>query len=357
MGRIYGIIKFSCVGKIWNLKYKRGVDSILNKKFKYYTKEMLKYFNIIIIGVGFVLAIVFIKYKPMYKVSISGSEIGYIQNKEALEEKVKVAILAKQEKNVDAIDIKNYPRYELKLVDKTMEPKEEETIANLEKDLDVAITYKYYQINSNQETMALVDTMEEAEKLVNQVKEENHNQELNLSIVEKYTQKKEEVETNNLEVAKNNIQTKVNEISKKQQEQKDNKANEITEINGIKLACKPVSGTISSRYGASSNIRSSNHTGLDIASPSGTPIKVVAEGTVTQASYKGSYGNLVKVDHGNGLETWYAHTSKMYVKVGQKVKAGEVIAAVGSTGNSTGSHLHLEIRIHGKHVNPQKYLY
>ncbi len=309
------------------------------------------------IGIGFVLTVVFLKYKPMYKVSISGSEIGYIQNKEALEEKVKEAILQKEEKNVDTIDIKNGPRYELKLVDKTIEPKEKEMIANLEKDLDVAITYKYYEIASNQEIMALVNTMEEAEKLVNQVKDENQNKELNLSIVEKYTEKEEEVNTNNLEVAKNNIQTKMNEMSNKQQEQKDKKENQITEVNGIKLACKPVSGIISSRYGVSSNIRSSNHTGLDIASPSGTPIKVVADGTVTQASYKGSYGNLVKVDHGNGLETWYAHTSKMYVKVGQKVKAGEVIAAVGSTGNSTGSHLHLEIRIQGKHVNPQKYLY
>lgn len=131
----------------------------------------------------------------------------------------------------------------------------------------------------------------------------------------------------------------------------------MPEINGIKLACKPVSGTISSRYGVSSSIRSSNHTGLDIASSSGTPIKVVASGTVTHASYKGSYGNLVKVEHGNGIETWYAHTSKMYVTVGQKVQAGEVIAAVGSTGNSTGSHLHLEIRINGQHVNPQNYLY
>lgn len=84
---------------------------------------------------------------------------------------------------------------------------------------------------------------------------------------------------------------------------------------------------------------------------------MVADGTVTCASYKGSYGNIVKIDHGNGFESWYAHTSKMYVSVGQQVKTGDVIAAVGSTGNSTGPHLHFEIRIDGKHVNPQKYLY
>ena len=119
----------------------------------------------------------------------------------------------------------------------------------------------------------------------------------------------------------------------------------------------PVSGTISSRYGVSSRIRVSTHTGLDIACPTGTPIKVTAEGTVTFAEYNGSYGNLIKVDHGNGVETWYAHCSKLIAKVGQTVKAGDIIALVGSTGNSTGSHLHLEVRINGTHVNPQNYIY
>ena len=118
-----------------------------------------------------------------------------------------------------------------------------------------------------------------------------------------------------------------------------------------------MSGTITSRYGVSSRLRKSTHTGLDIAAKTGTPIKVVADGTVTSAKYSGAYGNLVKVDHGNGVETWYAHNSKMYVKAGQKVTAGDTIAAVGSTGNSTGPHLHLEIRVNGVHVNPQSYLY
>ena len=66
---------------------------------------------------------------------------------------------------------------------------------------------------------------------------------------------------------------------------------------------------------------------------------------------------MVKVNHGNNVESWYAHTSKMYVSAGDTVSAGDVIAAVGSTGNSTGPHLHLEIRINGEHINPQKYLY
>ena len=313
----------------------------------------------IIISFGFIFAMILIKYKPMYKVSVSGNEMGYIQNKEALEQKVKEAILEKEEKNVDAIDMKTSPKYELKLVDRTIETKEEEMVANLEKDLEVAITYKYYEIAVNQETIDSVNTMEEAEELVKQIKEKKEEKEIDLSIIEKYTEKEEDIKTKDLEVAKKDIETKIEQKIKEQQKQKkeEERINSMPEINGIKLACKPVSGTISSRYGVSSSIRSSNHTGLDIATASGTPIKVVASGTVTHASYKGSYGNLVKVEHGNGIESWYAHTSKMYVSPGQKVEAGEVIAAVGSTGNSTGSHLHLEIRINGKHVNPQNYLY
>ncbi len=339
------------------LKYpKRSVNFILKKKLKYYTKEIFKYFNLTLLAFGLMIAIILIKYKPMYKVSISGTELGYVNNKEALEEKVKENIIEKQEKNVDTIDMKNQPEYELKLVDRTIETKEDEIASTVEQNAD--ITYKYYDIALNNQVIDSVDTIEEAEELVNQVKGEKQ-EELDLSIIEKYTEKEEEIQTTELEIAKNEINTKVTqkleEIQKQKQEEE--RINSMPEINGIKLAYAPIKGTISSRYGVSSRIRSSNHTGLDIAAPSGTPIKVIASGKITHASYQGSYGNLVKVDHGNGLETWYAHTSKMYVKVGQKVEAGEVIATVGSTGNSTGNHLHLEIRINGKHVNPQKYLY
>ena len=336
---------------------KRRVNFILSKKLKYYTKEILKYFNITLIAFSFIIAMVLIKYKPMYKVSIAGKQVGYITNKEALEESVKESILEKAEKNVDTITIQTNPEYELKFVDKTIETKEEEIAATIEQNVD--ITYKYYEIALNQEAVDSVDTLEEAEDLVNQLKEENQEQELDLSIIEKYTENEEDIKTTGLEVAKKDIQTKVTqeleEIEKQKEEEE--RINSMPEVNGIKLAYTPVSGTISSRYGVSSRIRKSSHTGLDIAATSGTPIKVIAAGTVTCASYNGSYGNLVKIDHGNGVESWYAHTSKMYVSVGQKVEAGEVIALVGSTGNSTGAHLHLEIRINGEHVNPQNYLY
>lgn len=91
--------------------------------------------------------------------------------------------------------------------------------------------------------------------------------------------------------------------------------------------------------------------------PGGTPIKAAASGKVIWSGYKGSYGNLVKIDSGKGVVAYYGHCSKLYVSAGEQVKAGDVIATVGSTGNSTGNHLHFEIQLNGQCVNPQKYLY
>ena len=336
---------------------------ILNPKLKYYTKEILKYFNIVIIGIGFIIAIILIKYKPIYKVTISGEEIGYVQNKKEFKESLKTSLI-EENKNVDNIELKSDPEYELKLINRETKTNEEQIASKIEE--DAIITYKYYDIALNNETIETVNTIEEAEEIVNQAKNENTEQELDLSILEKYTQNKDEVKVAEIEVAKTDVNNKITETLEKQEAEKQaeeaaKKAQEeldaMPEINGIKIATKPISGTITSRYGESSRLRKSTHTGLDISATTGTDIKAVASGTVTCAKYSGSYGNLVKIDHGNGVETWYGHTSKMYVKVGQEVKAGDVIVAVGSTGNSTGPHLHLEIRINGTHVNPQKYLY
>lgn len=314
----------------------------------------MKYFNITIIAFGLVVAIILIKYKPMYKVSISGEELGYVDSKLALEENIKEDIIKDSNKNVESVDLQEQPIYELKLVNR-IENTEKDKIIEKAKE-DATVTYKYYEVALNNNVVETVDTSKEAEELVNEIKNDGINENINLSIVEKYTKNEEEIKTNDLEIAKVNIENKVSETIKEIEEQEEEK-NAIANINGIKLATLPVTGTISSRYGVSSRIRRSNHTGLDIAAKTGTPIKVMADGIVTNASYSGSYGKLVKVDHGNGVETWYAHTSKMYVKKGQKVKAGDIIAEVGSTGNSTGPHLHLEIRLNGEHINPQKYVY
>ena len=98
------------------------------------------------------------------------------------------------------------------------------------------------------------------------------------------------------------------------------------------------------------------HEGLDFSAEIGTPIRAAADGIVSLAEVSGGYGNMVKVDHGSGLETRYGHASKLLVKVGERVVKGQEIALVGSTGRSTGPHLHYEIRLNGDALDPRQYL-
>lgn len=99
------------------------------------------------------------------------------------------------------------------------------------------------------------------------------------------------------------------------------------------------------------------HGGMDLAVPTGTPIRAALPGTVTVSKYNaGGYGYYVMIDHGNGLATLYGHCSKLLAKVGQNVQAGEIIALSGSTGRSTGPHLHFEARVNGERTNPRAYL-
>ena len=102
--------------------------------------------------------------------------------------------------------------------------------------------------------------------------------------------------------------------------------------------------------------RSALHTGLDFPSAPGTPILAAAGGVVVTQEYHGEYGNMVEIDHGKDLTTRYAHASKILVKAGQMVKRGQRIAEVGSTGRSTGPHLHFEVRIRGLAQNPDRFL-
>lgn len=126
------------------------------------------------------------------------------------------------------------------------------------------------------------------------------------------------------------------------------------------LAGWPVEdGWISSRYGYRTDPFSGKlhrHEGIDFAGDEGEPIRATATGVVTWAGKRSGYGNLVAINHGNGLSTRYGHCKKLLVKPGDIVKAGEVIALMGSTGRSTGPHVHYEVRKNGRPVNPVPYL-
>lgn len=102
--------------------------------------------------------------------------------------------------------------------------------------------------------------------------------------------------------------------------------------------------------------RPAMHTGIDFRGTSKTPVYATAKGQVKSAGRNGGYGRMIEIDHGNGLTTRYAHLSKLFVKTGQRVKKGQIIGRIGSTGRSTGPHLHYETRINGNAVNPVRYL-
>ena len=126
----------------------------------------------------------------------------------------------------------------------------------------------------------------------------------------------------------------------------------------------PNSNPVNATYNSSSygwridpfNGNKAFHEGLDFTANTGTPIRAAADGIVALAEVSGGYGNMVKIEHGAGLETRYGHASKLLVKAGERVVKGQIIAEVGSTGRSTGPHLHYEIRLNGEALDPRKYL-
>lgn len=122
----------------------------------------------------------------------------------------------------------------------------------------------------------------------------------------------------------------------------------------------PFSGRITSTFGHRENpfggANVETHKGLDIKGPIGAPVRAMAKGEVEFAGLRGGFGNCIMLKHGNGFETLYGHLSKILVRVGQKINIGEQIGNIGSTGRSTGPHLHYEIHKNGQQINPQSFL-
>ena len=130
------------------------MDFISIKKLKFYTKEIKKILNITLISIGFIIALILIKYKPMYEVKISGEEIGYIENKKAINETIKNNIENYNNKTIEKIELAETPEYELKLVERTQKENESEVIVALQNELE--ITYKYYEIAYDNENVEKV---------------------------------------------------------------------------------------------------------------------------------------------------------------------------------------------------------
>ena len=314
---------------------------------------ILAIIGLLLIGCAFIYI-----YRPIYSVTLNGEFLGYSENKAALQAKINDYIENGQGDNVAFVQIDELPKYEMCLLKNNIVANDDEIF---EKVISKGTTYyEYYTVTLDGEEKAAFATYDDAQKVISDLKDKESDNIDKLGVVKKYELALADFSdtakvVDDLYEAKEKPVINTSTTSSYSYSAYTKTVNNTGNVVQLGMALvEPTNGVITSRFGYR---RTSFHTGLDIAAVTGTDIKVVADGTVISANYNGSYGNLVKVDHGSGVETWYAHTSKMLVKAGDAVKAGDVIAKVGSTGNSTGPHLHLEIRINGEHVDPQDYLY
>ena len=312
----------------------------------------MKLLKIAIGSLIIILAIMLLKYKIVYKVTISGQEVGYVSNKYKFEKLINEQIINKNESNIAYVNISAFPQYQLVLASNSEETNEEEIFNKI--DNEAVTTYKLYEIAVDGNIAVYVNSVEEAEETVASIKNDYKakTDEVDISVREFYTQDINNINAT-VQVA-STVETAEEELLEVVNSQQKIKS---ATLDGVYFGVKPVSGTITSRFGANESIRDHTHKGMDIAAPYGTKIVAAADGKVTYSGTMGGYGNLIIITHENGIQTYYGHCSKLIAKVGDEVKAGDEIAKVGSTGFSTGNHLHFEIRKNGSQINPQKYLY
>ena len=315
---------------------------------------MIKLINIVAIALFIMMIIILFKFNLVCEVKLGDEIVGYISDKNEFETKINEIINKEEESKLYTI-IEDMPKYKLTLVNKDVQTNENVILAKLENNSET--TYKLYAVTLNGEEKAILASLEEAEKIVDEMTEKYEDDiDLDIGITDVITTDKKDECT--VKVAKTDINKEIKKaVEEKEAEEEKQREIESHTVQGVYLEVTPVSGIITSRFGNRESIRSYGHTGLDIAAPAGTPIKAVADGTVLFSGYSGGYGYVVKLNNGNGVQTYYGHCSSLYVSTGEKVKAGDIIAAVGSTGNSTGNHLHFEVRVNGTEVNPQNYLY
>lgn len=343
------------------------------KKILIHLRTSIKLILLISIATFIIIGAISFCYKPIYSVSINGNFAGYIANKSALQSKINEYMEKGNDdsENIAFAQIENLPEYKLCLLKKNIVTDDDGVFQKIK---DESVTYyKYYAILEDNEEKMYVSTFSEAESIIQKLKDKSSSNIDNITVVEKYETAEEDFANEDDAVAslyKENTDTSANtQVAAKQNTKANSKNVSVGKVNtSIKMSSakvnlpddliRPVTGMLTARFGErSSRWSSSIHSGLDIAAPQGTPIKAAASGVVEYAGYKGSYGFLIAINHGDGMETYYGHCSKIYVTAGTTVEQGQTIGAVGATGNATGDHLHLEIRLNGICYNPNDYLY
>ena len=320
------------------------------RKFIIGLRTSIKILALFIVSCIIVLTIVMCIYKPIYSVSLNGEMHGNSKDKAELQSRILEYIeTGDGSGNIAFVQIDNMPEYKLCFLKRGIETNDKEIFQKVVS--GGKAYYKYYALSLDNEEKLYVSTFEEAEKVVNGLKEKNSDNVDSLSIVEKYVSEKHDL--TDVDTAISSLYKEKKVVVPKSSGVKVAKLGSGYKDIGIKLI-KPVSATITSRFGSRWG---SNHKGTDFGAPTGTSIKAAASGTVTYAGWNsGGFGYLVIISHGNGVQTYYAHCSAILTKVGASVSQGQVIAKVGNTGRSFGSHLHFEVRVNDVAYNPENYL-
>ncbi len=317
-------------------------------------RTTIKFITVFIIATLLIIGIIAFVYKPIYAVYLNGEFIGYSEDKQALQKRINTYIENGEEEHVAFVQIDELPTYELCLLKKGIVTNDEE-VYNTVKETGT-VYYRFYAIAVSDEEQLYVSSFQEAEDVVAGLKEKNSSNADKLSIVEKYsTELNELIETEEAvstlyEEKKVTTKVRVSSTNTSVATAGSKSGPSI----GISFAYPVSSPVISSRFGQRWGRK---HQGVDFSAPTGTNIYASAAGTITFAGWNsGGYGYLVIISHGNGVQTYYGHCSSILCSVGQTVSKGDLIAKVGSTGNSTGPHCHFEIRVNGVAYNPELYL-
>lgn len=319
-------------------------------KSKEHPASWLKlFFFLVIILAGAILTFINCSFEVYYKGTINNEFIGYYKNYEDFENIYNQIEKEKKDGELQIIKyIDTQPTLE-KLLIKEKIVKNTDNRALIEKILKQK--YVIYSIEINNKKEIYVSTKEKAEQIKKEIKKE----------VDKNTKIKiKQIETTNknlLTKEKDLKEKKVNIIRKNIST--TSRSGSIRTSENKKYIWPTTSYAITSKYGNRINPitkKYSTHTGLDIGVALNSPIFAVAKGKVIFSGWNGGYGYQVKIQHENGIITTYSHNNKLEVKKGDEVIQGQIIARSGSTGNSTGPHLHIEFIINGVFKDPLKYL-
>lgn len=298
----------------------------------------------IIMVVGAYVGLIFSLFKPYYKFFIDDKFIGYYESYEDYEKHYNEIVSKTSENNYE---ITKYFSKEPYFEKTYVKPKYVEQFNNytlIEENINK--DYTIYKIIVNNEIQMYTKTNEKAEQIIEKIKKEVK-EETDFKIEKTIVKNLNDIQT---EEENEEIQKRIINANKKVTSRGSSINRKSQSYNFI---WPTNSKNITSYYGARWG---KTHTGIDIGIPTGSNIVATKNGKVIYSGWCGNYGYYIKIDHGNGIVSAYAHNSKLLVETGQEVNQGQIIAYSGSTGNSTGPHCHFEIIINGSFQNPLNYL-